>query len=191
MFVSCVWLVAQPVWGLLLYFPGQCCTFCMGPKMNMNQLLGGGIGWQMYGPRCVVILLLVVLPSDWFGVARWRFSGTMPFTMASVPSVMSALDGPQICTCKVTVSCTQLALIQALLRWRINLYSPFCGSTSSLSSCSGMLTSWLASPCRGVSYMCSALLCALCWVLAPFILWFVLPPCAVAIINFYISLQST
>jgi len=47
----------------------------------------------MYGPRCVVVLLLVVPHSDWFWCGQVKIPGTVPFKAASLPPVVSIRDG--------------------------------------------------------------------------------------------------
>ena len=64
----------------------------LGLKTKTNRLLDGGIGWQMYGPGCVVILLLVVPPSNWFWHGQVKIPGTVPFKAASLPLPCSVRD---------------------------------------------------------------------------------------------------
>jgi len=46
----------------------------------------------MYGPRCVVVFLLVVPPSNWFWRGQVKIPGTVPFKATSLPLPCSVRD---------------------------------------------------------------------------------------------------
>jgi len=46
----------------------------------------------MYGPGCVVVLLLVVPPSNWFWRGQVKIPGAVPFKAASLPLPCSVRD---------------------------------------------------------------------------------------------------
>lgn len=72
-----------------------------------NRLLDGGIGRQMFGPRCVVVLLPVVPPSDWFWCDQVKISEDVPFKAARPPLSCPFVAAPQVCACSVAAPHTQ------------------------------------------------------------------------------------
>jgi hypothetical protein len=70
---------------VLLHSPGPCSALCIGLKRKTNWLLSGGMGWQVYGPRCVVGLLLVVPPSDWLWCGQVRISKDCALQVSQPP----------------------------------------------------------------------------------------------------------
>jgi len=111
-----------------------------GPQNENNSLLNGGIGQQMYGPRCVVVLLLVAPHSDWFWCGRVKIPGAVPFKTASPPTVVSIRDGHlkfAPTRSHYLAPNPAFTLVRAPLRRRVDSHTLFRGSASGLRQPSG------------------------------------------------------